>query len=344
MAKMTATTWLKITIVAAVLYFLSLLTAIYLPIILSVILAFILNPLVNWLGRMPLGLLRYRLSRPVAILAAFLLSAALLSMLLSFILVPFVEEFNRFIIYLPDKVRRLMLILERQVAMPAIPEVVRGAVDQALSSAASFSVDLARRLINGSFSLATQIVELVVVPVLAFYLLKDWQELRESFISLVPHGYKQKVREVIGEMAAVMSGYIRGQALVSVIIGLIVFSGLYFFNIDYPLVLGLLAALTETIPIIGPIIGAAPAVLLAYLVSPALAAKVAVFYIIVQQIENHIIVPKVMGRSIDLHPIAVIISLLIGGQLMGVVGMILAVPAAAILKVLAKHIWYYEER
>jgi predicted PurR-regulated permease PerM len=105
----------------------------------------------------------------------------------------------------------------------------------------------------------------------------------------------------------------------------------------------LLAALTETIPIIGPIIGAVPAILLAYLVSPALALKVLIFFLVIHQLENHIIVPKIMGHNIALHPVVIIISLLIGGQLMGIIGMMLAVPIAAILKVVLKHLWYQEE-
>jgi len=110
------------------------------------------------------------------------------------------------------------------------------------------------------------------------------------------------------------------------------------------LVLGLLAAATESIPIIGPIIGSVPAIMLAYLVSPILAFKVIIFYITVQLIENHIVVPNIMGHTIDLHPVIVIISLLIGSQLWGIIGMMLAVPAAAILRVLIRQLWITNER
>lgn len=147
----------------------------------------------------------------------------------------------------------------------------------------------------------------------------------------------------MGEMAVVVSNYIRGQVLISIIMGLMVFCGMYFLQVDYPLVLGLLSTLTETIPILGPIVGAIPAIVLAYLVSPVLATKVAVFYIILHQLENHIIVPNVMGHTIDLHPTLVIISLLIGGHLYGIAGMILAVPVAAILKVLLRHLWNLDD-
>jgi predicted PurR-regulated permease PerM len=114
-------------------------------------------------------------------------------------------------------------------------------------------------------------------------------------------------------------------------------------DVDYPLVLGLIAALTEAIPVVGPIIGAIPALLLAFLGSPTLALKVLAFYIVIHQLENNVLVPSIMKHTLELHPVAVIISLLIGAHLSGVIGMIVAVPVAAILKVLYKHLWHYQE-
>jgi predicted PurR-regulated permease PerM len=145
-------------------------------------------------------------------------------------------------------------------------------------------------------------------------------------------------------MSLVISAYIRGQVIISIIIGIFVFSGMYLLGVDYPLVLGLLAACTESIPIIGPIVGSVPAIMLAYLISPTLAFKVIIFYILVQFIENQIVVPNIMGHTIDLHPVVIIISLLIGGQLWGIIGMMLAVPAAALLRVLIKQLWITNER
>jgi len=141
-----------------------------------------------------------------------------------------------------------------------------------------------------------------------------------------------------------VSAYIRGQAIISIIIGFIVFSGMYLSGVGYPLVLGLLAACTETIPIVGPIVGSIPAIMLAYLVSPSLSFKVILFYIIVHQLENHIIVPNIMGHTINLHPVVVIISLLIGYQLLGIAGMMVAVPVTALLRVLIKNLWITIER
>lgn len=335
--------WVKVAVVVAVAYLLSQVTPIYLPIILAVVLTFILNPLVQRLSCLRLWPSARCLPRGLAVAIALAGAVAVLAVTVGFIFSPFVSEFNRFVVNLPtyiERIQSLTGVLQEQASSIALPANIRGMVDQVLSSAASYAVTLGRRALGATVGFASQVVELVVVPVLAYYFLKDWRELKASAVDALPPAWRVRGRGIVEEMALVVSGYIRGQALVAVIMGLLVFAGMYLLGVDYPLVLGLLAALTETIPIIGPIIGAAPAIFLAYLMSPALAVKVVVFFLVIHQIENHVIVPKVMGRSIDLHPVTVIISLLIGGHLLGIVGMILAVPVAALLKVLYKHLWH----
>ena len=346
MIRMPTTVWLRGMLLLFILFLLSQSTIIYLPVILSVILAFILNPVVTFLCGIPLYPGRWRLTRGPAILLSYLIFAGTLTLLLAFIFVPFINEMNRFLANLPalvEQIKKLALLVASHANSTSIPQNFQSLMDQSLSGAATYTLNVAKRLVNGVISFAAGIIELIVVPVLTFYFLKDWKHLREDFVYLMPTHLRGKTQTVISEMATVVSGYIRGQITVSIIVGLLVFAGLYFFRIDYPMVLALLAALTEMIPIVGPFIGAAPAVLLAYLISPVMALKIALFYIVVQQLENHIIVPKVMGQSIDLHPIIIIISLLIGGQLFGIWGMMAAVPAAALFKVLAKHIWHYGE-
>ena len=323
-------TWLKIAVVLAAFYLLSQVTPIYLPIVLAVVFAFILNPLAAILTRLRLGP-RITLPHSLAVILAIVAAISVLVATVSFIFSPFVTEFNRFVVNLPvliQKIQSLTGMLEEQAHAIDLPANLRSLIDQMLSSAAAYAVTLGRRALGATVGFASQVVELVVVPVLTYYFLKDWRKLKASALDALPPDWRDKARVIINEMGATVSGYIRGQALVSVIMGLLVFAGMYFLGVDYPLVLGLLCALTE--------------VFLSYLAAPELAAKVVIFFLVIHQLENHIIVPKVMGRSIDLHPVTVIISLLIGGQLMGIVGMILAVPVAALLKVLYRHLWRYE--
>lgn len=335
--------WLKIIVTLAIFYLISLVTPIYLPIILAVIAAFILNPLVNFFASIPVWPFKSLLPRGLAVILTFICAGLLLAVVAAFVFLPFIREFDKFILNLPElvlRVKNITMAIQERANMVEVPGNIQSIAEQALSSAASFSVDLARRIINAGFGFASRAVELIVVPVLTYYFLKDWQKLRDDIVAVFPVHSQVKVRKIIHEMAIVVSNYIRGQVLVSIVIGLMVFTGMYLLDVDYPLVLGLLATITETIPIIGPIIGSVPAILLAYLVEPTLAVKVAGFYLIVHQVENHIVVPNIMGHNIDLHPVVIIISLLVGGQLLGVVGMLLAVPVAALLKVLARNLWY----
>lgn len=341
----TYSVWLKIGVVVIVFYLLSQVTSIYLPIILAVVLSFILNPMVNLFSRVRLWPAQYHIPRGLAVMLAIIVAIVTVGAVVTFIFFPFVAEFDRFVANLPSLIRKIQSltgVIQARAHEMELPDNVRALADHALTTAVSYALALGRRVLDSTVGFASQVVELVVVPVLTYYFLKDWRELKESVVDVLPLAARNKARLIIEEMAVVVSAYIRGQALVSVVIGFMVFIGMYILDVDYPLVLGLLATLTETIPIIGPIIGAAPALFLAYLNSPSLAVKVLIFFLIIHQVENHIVVPKIMGRTISLHPVVVIISLLIGGQLLGVVGMILSVPVVALLKVLLKHLWHNE--
>jgi len=131
-----------------------------------------------------------------------------------------------------------------------------------------------------------------------------------------------------------ISAWLGGQLLLSGIIGSTAALGLFLMGVPFFWVLALIAAIGELIPIVGPILSAVPAVIVALSVKPALALAVILFFVAQQQLENHLLVPKIMQRQVGISPVFVIIALLIGGSLLGVIGAILAVPTAAILQVL----------
>lgn len=338
--------WLRIATVVLLLYILGKANAVFLPLALATVFAFLLNPLVRVFTRWRVWPSKRTLPQEIAIVLAFVVTGILLSMTVSYIFMPFVGEFNQFVANLPKlvvRVKQLLFSLSTSVQIVDLPENMRVMIDNSLSNAATYSLNLATRVLNATFGFAGQVVELIVVPVLAFYFLRDWPTLRDAFISAFPVSAHKKTRMIVDEIGLVISGYVRGQLLVSMLMGLMVFLGMLLLDVDYPLVLGLIAALTEAIPVVGPIIGAIPALLLAFLDSPALALKVLIFYLVIHQLENNILVPHVMKHTLDLHPVTVIISLLLGAHLSGVLGMIVAVPVAAILKVLYRHLWHYQE-
>lgn len=338
--------WVRLAVVLLIVYILSQAGSVYLPLILGTVLAFIMHPLVRLFARMRLWPSRRLVPHELAIFLAFLFAAAVLAVVSAYIFMPFVAEFNQFIVNVPKlaaRVKQLTVNLGVTERVAALPENIRVIIDNGLSNAAAYSLNVARRIVNAILGFAGQVVELIVVPVLAFYFLRDWRSIKDNFVTAFPPAARAKARVIIDEIGIVISGYIRGQVLVSGVMGFFVFIGMLVLDVDYPLVLGLIAALTEAIPVIGPIIGAVPALLIAYLNSPALAIKVLVFYILIHQLENNILVPSIMKHTLELHPVSVIISLLFGAHIAGVIGMIIAVPVTAILKVLYKHLWHYQE-
>ena len=145
------------------------------------------------------------------------------------------------------------------------------------------------------------------------------------------------------ELGDVLSSYVQGMFKLCILVGICITTGVFILGIDYPLILGLMAMIAEIVPVIGPIVISIPAVFLAYAESPVLALKIAVFYFVFYQIDAHYLLPKIMGKSIQLHPVLLILSLLIGAKLFGILGLLFAVPAAGICKVLYKHLWHSSE-
>ncbi len=183
-------------------------------------------------------------------------------------------------------------------------------------------------------------LQIIVVPVLTFYFIKDGKKIRNNFLSILPRQYQEKCEVYFEEVQNAMSAYVRGLAKLSLIAGTVITTYALMIDIDYPLVLGLLAAFAEALPIVGPILAVVPAIILAVIHRPEMVASVICFYIIFNQVDSNIIIPKIMGNAIKLHPTMVIFSLLVGAKLFGPLGMVFAVPVTAFLKISFKHIFF----
>lgn len=194
--------------------------------------------------------------------------------------------------------------------------------------------DAVGTVIGAVWGLVGGIFGLVTILILAFYFLLDSDRIVSTFVSLFPKGERARVEGACVSVSTKVSAWLGGQLLLAGIIGSTAAIGLVLLGVPYFFVLALIAGLGEMIPIVGPLLAAIPAVAVAFTVSPTVALAVAVFFILQQQFENHVLVPKVMERQVGVRAVGVIIALLIGGSLLGIVGAILAVPTAAILQVL----------
>ncbi|MFH0951956.1 MAG: AI-2E family transporter [Patescibacteria group bacterium] len=185
-------------------------------------------------------------------------------------------------------------------------------------------------IFSGIASLFGGIVMLIGILFLTFYMTLEEQGVEKFVKAIAPVNYQPYFIQLIRRIQERLGLWLRGQLILGLIIGALSFVGLVILGVPYPLVLALIAGITELVPIIGPILGAIPAVFIALTVSPWKALFVIILYLVIQQLENNLVVPKVMQRVAGLNPIVVIIIMLIGAKLAGIVGIILAVPAAII--------------
>ncbi|MBQ2975356.1 MAG: AI-2E family transporter, partial [Phascolarctobacterium sp.] len=287
------------------------LAVVLLPIFLAVFLAFALYPLANIIGRVRVGQGTIHLSRVVAIILAFLTLGLVVAVSIGFILLPLFGEINELLVKMPDVLQAnksgLEDILNDPSTFPVLPSSFAMLLDDIVSWAMGFVAGMGRNLLTSSMDIAKNLIGLAIVPFLAFYFVKDWRELRAMLISFFSYDVQPRAAHIIDEIGRTLSAYIQGLGKLSLIAGFCITIGTAWLGLEFPFVLGFLALLAETIPMVGPIIGAVPAIFIAYGQSSTDAFHVALFYLIFYQIDANFIMPKVMGEQIDLHPVILII-------------------------------------
>ncbi|MBT5867787.1 MAG: AI-2E family transporter [Nitrospinaceae bacterium] len=190
--------------------------------------------------------------------------------------------------------------------------------------------------ISNLFNIILMLANLVIIPVVMFYLLRDFDAINNKLLALVPPRLQAKVEEVMRDIDQVLSRFVRGQLMVAGLMGLMYSAGLFLCDTPMSLSLGMMAGLFNIVPYLGLILGLVPSVLLTYIDSQEWLSVVSVVgvFAIAQAIEGMVITPRVVGDNIGLHPVAVILAVLLGGELFGIAGMILGVPGVAVINVL----------
>ena len=185
------------------------------------------------------------------------------------------------------------------------------------------------------------IVGFIVVLVMAYYMVVQEQEARNVFHNFVPDEYKEISATVLKSVEEKIGKWLIGQLLLCLIIGLLYYVGLSIIGLDNALVLAFFGGFTEFIPYLGPILGAIPVIILALTQSPFTALLALIVIIVIQQLEGHIIVPKVMQKAVGLNPLVSIVALLVGAKLFGMVGALLAIPVATAVSAVLSELYHY---
>jgi len=206
-----------------------------------------------------------------------------------------------------------------------------GLTDNLTSSLASLQ-EAFTRSVGSVFSTVKGVVGGVVatfiVMVLAYYMVVEEEKVRKYFKSLAPIEYQPYVGHLMKKMQKKMGEWLRGQLILAFVVGTLIYIGLSILGVNYALLLALLAGILEVVPYVGPVISLVPALIIGFASSPIIGVAVVLLYVLVQQIENHLLVPKIMQTVTGLNPIISILALLIGIKVAGLVGAILSIPLA----------------
>lgn len=326
---------LVILLVILFLYGIFLVRGIVVSFILAGVLAYLLNPMVDRLERRGTN-------RSWAILIVYAAVAIIATAAALYVIPRMVGQMNNLVVTIPtytEQVQKISQDIELRYAKAGLPMEVREIIDDRINFVEQRLLLLVSRAVSAIIGSLEHLFSLLLAPVLAFYLLRDFSHFKENFFSMIPHRWQSDMVILAGEINKVLDNYIRGYLLICLIVGSLTGLAMFILGVEFALVLGIFAGLTELIPYFGPFIGALPAVALALLKSKWLALKVVVAFLIIQQLEGNVISPRLLGDRVGLHPLAVIVALLLAAELFGLPGMLLAVPVAAIIKIMIMFSW-----
>ena len=325
-----------VVVIVAALY---LLGTVLLPLALSAVIAYVFLPVARLLERlMPWRHRRPGLSKGIAIGLIFLGWLVVIAGVLVLVIPPAIEQSQRFIENFPEFFNSARITVEDRIAHYAdlVPPELREKAEQTLADAGGILLQAAWNVakqtlvvISGSFAF---ILGLATAPVLIFYLMKDSGPIKTSLYAPFPSAIRPYLRDIMDIADRTLGGYIRGQLTLGLIVGVIVAGGLLLMGVPFAVILGLIAGLTELVPIIGPWIGGAAAVLVTLATAPDKVLWVILLFLVVQLLENTLLVPRIQGNTLKMHPIAVILVITIGSQYFGLWGVILGPPLVAMAK------------
>jgi len=299
----------------------------------SALVAIGLSPVVNAIERK--RLMRQRVPRWAAILVIYLFIIGVIVGITILVVPPIVMQARELGMELPRLLHQGQQWLMNRGLLTREISAQEAVQQTATSSGAQDTIGL---LVNAVWGFVGGVFGVITILVLAFYLLVDSGGLVSVFVRLFPRDKRVQVQDACRRVTAKVSAWLGGQLLLAGIIGSTAALGLFLMGVPFFYVLALISAVGEMIPIVGPILSAVPAVAVALSVKPTLALAVIAFFFAQQQLENHILVPRIMQRQVGISAVFVIVALLIGGSLLGVIGAILAVPTAAILQVLFEEL------
>lgn len=306
-------------------------------IVAAIFFAYLIYPIVRWLNR--------KLPLLLAILVLYITLLALVALGLYYLIPVVSGEVGTLTRDWPTIQSKIQAFLTNPhtpllgEAPPALRQALAHVPQQIVAWLQTHGGGAASSALSVVLGTAAFIGALIVTPVLAAYLLYDSESIKRFFIGFIPEKRRGSTLELLGELEEVVGGFIRGQILVGASVGLLIAVGLTIIHEPYAILIGVVAGVLDLIPYVGPVIASIPAFIIGFVSGGVpLAIKALVVFVIANQCEGHIIAPNIVSRTIKLSPSAIVLAVLIGGELYGVPGMFIAVPVAGIIRVLLLHI------
>lgn len=272
--------------------------------------------------------------RWLSILLVYLLILTILSIAIGMLIPTLAKELLLFSNKIPDMASGIINNLS-----PSLQSAVNTSLSELATKLSSQTTSIVSKFggILGGFGQA------IIVFVISFYMSIEERGVEKFIKSVTPKKHTEKTIQLLKKIQDKVGGWVRGELILILIIGVLSYIGLIILGVNYALLLAIIAGLTELIPYIGPWMGAIPAIIIGFTQSPAKGIMVAVLYVIIQQLENALIVPKVMNKSVGLHPIIVILVIIIGMEWFGILGALIAVPVTAMLQIIAAEYLEFDQ-
>ncbi len=328
-------TFLKTILIGLLLIFLYLIRDLLLIMVVAVIIASAIDSWVDWLQKK-------RIPRWLSVLSIFSILLGLITLIFSLLIPPIIEQVQQLAVGLPQYFNIAIEQLGRLEGL--VGEGVYNNLKEVATSFTNQFGDRAGGIIETVTGVFGGIFSAMIVVVLAFYFTVEENSLKKFIKSLVPLKHRVYADDLVSRIQIQIGRWLRGQLLLGLVVGILYYIGLTILGVKYALVIAILGGLLEIIPYIGPILAAVPAVFLAFTQSPYLALLVIALYVVVQQLENHLLVPKIMQRVIGLNPLITIIAILVGAKIAGILGGILAVPIVTAIQVFLSDIFEIKDQ
>lgn len=302
------------------------------PFFISALIAYLLYPVVKKLQS-------WRIPKTIAILLIYVLFFGGAAYLIYRVYPAIIQQLRDLNEQFPQVMTKYQVLVYQLYDHTAfLPESVHDKMDELIREMEMKLDKLLGKLVGGFTKIFDMVVLITIIPVLVFYFLKDFKKMGRYVKSHIPKKYRESCSDLVYAINESLGNYIRGQLLVSFFVSLSTFIAFHFLHVNYALLLAIIMGFTNIIPYFGPLIGAIPAIIIAMTVSIKLAIYVIIVIFIIQLIEGNLLSPYIVGKSIAIHPAAIIFVLLLGAEIYGVIGMIVAVPMLTIIKVIVAHI------